>query len=41
VGLIVVFHDPDGQQAIKRVAALVGDADPDSARPATCGTELE
>jgi signal peptidase I len=40
VGDILVFHDPDGQQAIKRVAALAGDVVPDSVRPMTGDTEV-
>jgi signal peptidase I len=40
VGDILVFRDPDGQRAIKRVAARVGGAVPDSVRPVTCGTEV-
>jgi signal peptidase I len=40
IGDILVFHDPDGQQAIKRVAALVGDVVPDSVRPVTGDTEV-
>jgi signal peptidase I len=40
VGDILVFHDPDGRQAIKRVAALAGDVVPDSVRPVTGGAEV-
>jgi signal peptidase I len=40
VGDILVFRDPDGQQAIKRVAAVADDAVPDSVRPVTGGTEV-
>jgi signal peptidase I len=40
VGDILVFHDPDGRRAIKRVAALVGDVVPDSVRPVTGDTEV-
>jgi signal peptidase I len=40
VGDILMFRDPDGRQAIKRVAALVGDLVPDSVRPVTGGTEV-
>jgi signal peptidase I len=40
VGDILMFHDPDGQQAIKRVAALAGDVVPDSVRPVTGDTEV-
>lgn len=40
VGDIVLFRDPDGQQAIKRVAALVGGAVPESVRPITGGTDV-
>ncbi len=40
VGDILVFRDPDGQQAIKRVAALAGDPVPAPVRPVTGGTEV-
>lgn len=40
VGDILMFHDPAGRQAVKRVAALVGDPVPDSVRPVTGGTEV-
>jgi signal peptidase I len=39
-GDILVFRDPDGRRAIKRVAALAGDVVPDSVRSATGGAEL-
>jgi signal peptidase I len=38
VGDVLVFHEPDGQRAIKRVAAVAGDAVPDTVRPVTAGT---
>lgn len=40
VGDVLVFHEPDGQRAIKRVAAVAGDAVPDSVRPVTGGTDV-
>jgi signal peptidase I len=40
VGDIVMFREPHGRRAIKRVAALAGDLVPDSVRPATGGTEV-
>jgi signal peptidase I len=40
VGDILVFHEPDGQRAIKRVAAVAGDAVPDPVRPVTGGTDV-
>jgi signal peptidase I len=40
VGDILMFRDPHGQQAVKRVAALVGDLVPDSVRPVTGGIEV-
>jgi signal peptidase I len=40
VGDIVVFRDPDSQQAIKRVAALTGDRVPSSVRPVTGNAEV-
>lgn len=40
VGDVLVFHEPDGQRAIKRVAAVAGDAVPDSVRPMTGGTDV-
>jgi len=39
VGDVLVFHEPDGQRAIKRVAAIAGDAVPDTVRPVT-GTDV-
>ncbi len=40
VGDVLVFHEPGGQRAIKRVAAVAGDAVPDSVRPVTGGTDV-
>jgi signal peptidase I len=40
VGDVLVFREPNGQRAIKRVAAVAGDAVPDSVLPATDGTDL-
>jgi signal peptidase I len=40
VGDVLVFHEPDGQRAIKRVAAVAGDAVPDTVRPVTGGTDV-
>ncbi len=40
VGDILVFRDPDNEQAIKRVAALAGDSVPESVRPATGGARV-
>lgn len=39
-GDVLVFRDPDGRRAIKRVAALAGDVVPDSVRAVTGGTEV-
>lgn len=40
VGDILVFRDPDGREAIKRVAARDGDVVPGSVRPAVGGAEV-
>lgn len=40
VGDVLVFRDPDNQQAIKRVAARAGDPVPESVRPATGGARV-
>lgn len=40
VGDILLFRDPDGRSAIKRVAALPGDVTPGLVRPAVGGTEI-
>jgi signal peptidase I len=39
-GDVLVFHEPDGQRAIKRVAAVAGDPVPDPVRPVTGGTDV-
>jgi signal peptidase I len=39
-GDILVFREPGGQQAIKRVAARAGDAVPDSVQPVTGGAKV-
>jgi signal peptidase I len=40
VGDILMFREPRGRQAIKRVAALAGDLVPDSVRPVTGDAEV-
>jgi signal peptidase I len=40
VGDVLVFQEPGGQRAIKRVAAVAGDVVPDSVRPVTGGTDV-
>jgi signal peptidase I len=40
VGDILVFYEPHGQRAIKRVAALAGDVVPGSVRPVTGDAEV-
>lgn len=40
IGDILVFRDPDGQQAIKRIAAAGGDAVPGPVRRVTGGTSI-
>jgi signal peptidase I len=39
-GDILLFRDPDGRQAIKRVAALAGDVTPSLVRPAVGDTKI-
>ena len=40
VGEILVFREPGGQRAIKRVAAVAGDPVPVSVRPVTGSTDI-